>query len=109
MSLEDLTATESTIVERQTSIGALKPPEDTRLTGMSCPPSTWVCRQKPYRLNWKAEAPTVGNLSPIVQVTDGTRFGSGHVIFELATDIAGTPRAIPRPILPGSCRLPARR
>jgi hypothetical protein len=33
MSLEDLTATESTTTKRQTSIGALKAPENTGLIG----------------------------------------------------------------------------
>jgi hypothetical protein len=43
LNLEDLTATKSTTVKRQTSINALKPTEKTGLTGMSCQPTPWVC------------------------------------------------------------------
>ena len=43
LNLEDLAATESTTVARQTLTGTLTPPDNTELIEIFRRPSTWVC------------------------------------------------------------------
>jgi hypothetical protein len=69
LNLEDLTATESTTIKRRKSTGALKPPDNVGLIGMSCRPSTWICtRGSCYSpMDHEVRVNLVGRLAGVVE------------------------------------------